>query len=119
MARVLIADDAMFMRESIKKMLLANGHEVAGESEDGKETIEKFMECKPDLVILDITMPGMNGIDVLKYIMELDAEARVIICSAIGQTEVIAKAIQLGAKDFIVKPFGEEQMIGAIEKVMK
>lgn len=119
MARVLVADDAIFMRATIKQMLEANGHSMVGEASDGRETIEMFKELKPDLIILDITMPGMDGIEALRRIREMDAQVKVIICSARGQQEIIAQAIQYGAEEFIIKPFKEEKLIAAIEKVMK
>ena len=119
MAKIIVADDAIFMRATIKKMLETNGHTVVGEASDGAETIEKFTELKPDLIVLDITMPGMNGIEALKRIRALDSKVKIIICSAIGQQEVIAQAIQCGAEEFIIKPFKEEQLLAAIEKVMK
>jgi two-component system chemotaxis response regulator CheY len=118
MARVLIVDDAMFMRMTIKQMLEAHGHSVAGEAGDGIEAVKKFIECKPDVVLLDITMPEMNGVDALKRIKELDPDARVVICSAMGQQAMVAQAIQYGAKDFIVKPFEEDRLIAAVDKIM-
>jgi two-component system chemotaxis response regulator CheY len=118
MARVLIVDDAMFMRMTIKQMLEAHGHSVAGEAGDGIEAVKKFIECKPDVVLLDITMPEMNGVEALKRIKELDPDARVIICSAMGQQAMVAQAIQYGAKDFIVKPFEEDRLIAAVDKIM-
>lgn len=119
MASVLIVDDAAFMRMTIKKMLEAHGHSMIGEAENGIEAIEQFAELKPDVVILDITMPEMNGIEALKRIKILDPNARIIICSAIGYQEMLAQAIECGAEDFIVKPFEEAHLIGAIEKVMR
>lgn len=118
MAKVLIVDDAAFMRMRIKQMLEANGHTMVGEAIDGIEAIEKFAELKPDVVILDITMPGMDGIEALKRIKVLEPKAKVIICSAMGYQELIARAIEQGAKEFIVKPFEAEQLIAAIEKVV-
>jgi two-component system chemotaxis response regulator CheY len=118
MARVLIVDDAMFMRMTIKQMLEAHGHSVAGEAGDGIEAVKKFIEYKPDVVLLDITMPEMNGVEALKRIKELDPDARVIICSAMGQQAMVAQAIQYGAKDFIVKPFEEDRLIAAVDKIM-
>jgi two-component system chemotaxis response regulator CheY len=118
MARVLIVDDAMFMRMTIKQMLEAHGHSIAGEAGDGIEAVKKFIECKPDVVLLDITMPEMNGVEALKRIKELDPDARVIICSAMGQQAMVAQAIQYGAKDFIVKPFEEDRLIAAVDKIM-
>jgi two-component system chemotaxis response regulator CheY len=118
MARVLIVDDAMFMRMTIKQMLEAHGHSVAGEAGDGIEAVKKFIECKPDVVLLDITMPEMNGVEALKRIKELDPDAKVVICSAMGQQAMVAQAIQYGAKDFIVKPFEEDRLIAAVDKIM-
>lgn len=118
MARVLIVDDAMFMRMTIKKMLEAHGHSVAGEAGNGVEAVKKYMEIKPDVVLLDITMPEMNGVEALKRIREVDAKAKVIICSAMGQQEMVAQAIQNGAKDFVVKPFEESRLVAAVNRVM-
>lgn len=118
MARILIVDDAMFMRASLKKMLEANGHTVCGEAGDGKEAIAKFQELKPDVTILDITMPEMSGIDALRCIKAIDAGAKIIICSAMGQQVMLAEAIQYGAKDFVVKPFQEDRLLAAVEKVL-
>lgn len=119
MARVLIVDDASFMRMTIKQMLEKNGHEAAGEAADGIEAVKKFIEVKPDVVLLDITMPEMNGVEALKRIKELEPTAKVIICSAMGQQAMVAQAIQGGAKDFIVKPFEADRLIAAIDRVMK
>lgn len=118
MAKVLIVDDAAFMRMTIKKMLEANGHEAAGEAENGVEAVKKFIELKPDIVLLDITMPEMNGVEALKRMKELEHDVKVIICSAMGQQAMVAQAIQSGAKDFIVKPFEEERLMASIDKVM-
>lgn len=118
MANVLIVDDAAFMRMSIKQMLEANGHSMAGEAGDGNEAIVKYKELNPDAVILDITMPNMNGIDALRYIKEYDPKAKVVICSAMGQQAMLAEAIQYGAKDFVVKPFEAKRLIAALDKVM-
>lgn len=118
MANVLVVDDAAFMRLSLKQILENHGHKMIGEAANGKEAIGKYMELKPDVTILDITMPEMNGLDALKFIKELDPNARVIICSALGQQEQLAKAIQYGATDFIVKPFDNSRLIAALEKVL-
>lgn len=118
MANVLIVDDAAFMRMTIKKMLEAHGHSVIGEAENGVVAVKKFIELKPDVVLLDITMPEMNGVEALKRIKELEPKARVIICSAMGQQAMVAQAIQYGAKDFIVKPFEEDRLIASVEKIM-
>lgn len=118
MAGVLIVDDAAFMRMTIKKMLEAHGHSVVGEAANGIEAIEKFITTKPDVVMLDITMPEMNGIEALKRIKELNPKAKIIICSAMGQQAMVAQAIQNGVSDFIVKPFEEERLIVAVESVL-
>lgn len=118
MAKILIVDDASFMRMTIKQMLEKNGHETVGEAGDGIEAVKKFIEVKPDVVLLDITMPEMNGVEALKRIKELDPTAKVIICSAMGQQAMVAQAIQSGAKDFIVKPFEADRLIAAIDRVM-
>lgn len=118
MAKVLVVDDAAFMRMSIQKMLEANGHEMIGEAENGVEAIKKYMELKPDIVLLDITMPEMNGVEALKEIKTKDPGAKVVICSAMGQQAMVAQAIQNGAKDFVVKPFEVDRLIAAIDRVM-
>lgn len=119
MAKVLIVDDAIFMRMTIKKILEENGHSMVGEAITGVEAIEKFAELKPDVVLLDISMPEMNGLEALKRIRILDPKAQVIICSALGQQDFVASAIENGAKDFIVKPFTATQLVEAVEKVLK
>lgn len=118
MARILIVDDAMFMRASIRRILENHGYTVCGEAGDGKEAVAKFKELQPDVTILDITMPEMSGIEALRCIKALDSGAKTIICSAMGQQAQLAQAIQYGAKDFIVKPFEEERLIAALEKVL-
>lgn len=118
MANVLVVDDAAFMRLTIRKMLEAHNHSVAGEAEDGEEAVEKYKQVKPDIVILDITMPKMNGVEALRRIKEADPEAKVIICSALGQQELLARTVEIGAKDFIVKPFEESRLIAAVDMVM-
>ncbi len=118
MAKVLVVDDAAFMCLTIQQMLERNGHTMVGQAANGKEAVEKFALLKPDLVILDITMPEMNGIEALKRIKIIDPKAKIIICSALGQKEMIAKAIEYGAENFIVKPFKEDLLIRAVEKSM-
>lgn len=118
MANVLVVDDTAFMRLSIKQILEKNGHKMIAEAADGKEAILKYTEYKPDVTILDITMPEMSGLDALAHIKENDPNAKVVICSALGQQEQLAKAIELGAKDFIVKPFEQDRMIAALNKVL-
>ncbi|WP_027726043.1 response regulator [Tuberibacillus calidus] len=116
--RILIVDDAAFMRMMIKDILVKNGFEVVAEASDGREAIEKYQEYKPDLVTMDITMPEMDGITSLKKIRELDPQAKVIMCSAMGQQAMVIDAIQAGAKDFIVKPFQNDRVIEAINKTL-
>lgn len=119
MANILIADDAIFMRASIKKLVEESGHTVIGEAADGEEAINKFTELKPDVIILDITMPNTDGIEALKRIKAIDPAAKIIICSAVGQPAIIAKAIESGAREFIVKPFESAHLLAAIEKIMR
>ncbi|MCI9123276.1 MAG: response regulator [Eubacterium sp.] len=116
--KVLICDDAAFMRMMIKDILSKNGYEIAGEAENGVKAVEKYNETKPDLVLMDITMPEMDGIQALKAIRELDGNACVIMCSAMGQQAMVIEAIQSGAKDFIVKPFQAERVLEAVKKVV-
>ena len=115
---VLICDDAAFMRMMTKDILTKNGYNIAGEAENGKKAVEKFNETKPDLVLMDITMPEMDGIQALKKIKEMDPGACVIMCSAMGQQAMVIEAIQSGAKDFIVKPFQAERVLEAVKKVI-
>ena len=111
---VLICDDAAFMRVMIKDILTKNGYDVAGEAENGLKAVEKYNETKPDLVMMDITMPEMDGIQALKKIKEADANATVIMCSAMGQQAMVIESIQSGAKDFIVKPFQVDRVLEAV-----
>ncbi len=115
---ILICDDAAFMRMMIKDILTKNGYNVAAEAENGVKAIEKYTETKPDLVLMDITMPEMDGIQALKKIKELDPGASVIMCSAMGQQAMVIESIQSGAKDFIVKPFQADRVIEAVKKVV-
>ena len=113
---ILICDDAAFMRMMIKDILTKNGYTVAGEAENGAKAVEKYTELKPDLVLMDITMPEMDGIQALKKIRELDPKASVIMCSAMGQQAMVIESIQSGAKDFIVKPFQADRVLEAVRK---
>ncbi|NLJ91079.1 MAG: response regulator [Clostridiales bacterium] len=116
--RILVCDDAAFMRMMIKDILTKNGYEVVGEAENGNVAVERYNELKPDLVLMDITMPEMDGIEALKQIMANDPSAKVIMCSAMGQQAMVIESIKAGAKDFIVKPFQAERVLEAIEKVV-
>ncbi|ATO47945.1 MULTISPECIES: response regulator [Brevibacillus] len=116
--KVLIVDDAAFMRMMVKEILTKNGFTVVGEASDGAQAVEKYKELGPDLVTMDITMPEMDGITALKEIRKMDPNARVIMCSAMGQQSMVIDAIQAGAKDFIVKPFQADRVIEAIKKTL-
>ncbi|MCI5955179.1 MAG: response regulator [Lachnospiraceae bacterium] len=115
---ILVCDDAAFMRMMIKDILTKNGYNVAGEAENGLKAVEKYKEVTPDLVLMDITMPEMDGIQALKEIKKVDAGAKVIMCSAMGQQAMVIESIQAGAKDFIVKPFQADRVIEAVKKVV-
>lgn len=115
---ILVCDDAAFMRMMIKDILTKNGYEIAGEAENGLKAVEKYSETKPDLVLMDITMPEMDGIQALKKIKEMDGDAKVIMCSAMGQQAMVIESIQSGAKDFIVKPFQADRVLEAVKKVV-
>ena len=115
---VLIVDDLLFMRTAIKNILENNGITVAGEAENGLMAVQLYKIKKPDIVLMDITMPVMNGIKALDRIMQLDRQANVIMCSALGQSRYIIKSIQLGAKDFVIKPFKAERILSSIKKVL-
>ena len=115
---ILICDDAAFMRMMIKDILTKNGYVVVGEAENGAKAVEKYNETKPDLVLMDITMPEMDGIQALKKIKEGDPDATVIMCSAMGQQAMVIESIQSGAKDFIVKPFQADRVLEAVKKVV-
>ena len=115
---VLICDDAAFMRMMIKDILTKNGYTIAAEAENGKIAVDKYNETKPDLVLMDITMPEMDGIQALKTIKGNDPGASVIMCSAMGQQAMVIEAIQSGAKDFIAKPFQAERVLEAVKKVI-
>ena len=115
---ILIVDDAAFMRMMIKDILTKNGYTVAGEAENGVKAVEKYNEVKPDLVLMDITMPEMDGIEALRKIKEQDPSAVVVMCSAMGQQAMVIESIQAGAKDFIVKPFQPDRVLEAVSKVL-
>ena len=115
---ILICDDAAFMRMMIKDILTKNGYEIAAEAENGQKAVEKYSEARPDLVLMDITMPEMDGIQALKKIKAMDPSANVIMCSAMGQQAMVIEAIQSGAKDFIVKPFQADRVLEAVKKVV-
>ena len=120
---ILICDDAAFKKKnltgmSVSDILTKNGYNIAGEAENGAKAVEKYAELKPDLVLMDITMPEMDGIEALKKIKETDPNAAVIMCSAMGQQAMVIESIQSGAKDFIVKPFQADRVLEAVQKVV-
>ncbi len=115
---ILLVDDAAFMRMMIKDILVKNGYNVVGEAENGLKAIEKYKELKPGLVIMDITMPEMNGIEAARGIKAIDSNALIIMCSAMGQQAMVIEAIQAGARDFIVKPFAADRVLEAVQKVI-
>ena len=117
-ARILVVDDAAFMRMMLKDILSKNGFEVVGEAENGQKAVEKWQELRPDLTTMDITMPEMDGISAVKEIKKVDANAKVIMCSATGQQAMVIEAIQSGARDFIVKPFQPDRVIEAVRKAL-
>jgi len=116
--RVLIVDDAAFMRMMIKNVLTQNGYEVAGEASNGQEALVLYDKLKPDLVTLDITMPEMDGIQTLKELLKMDPSANVIMVTAMGQQQLVIEAIQVGAKDFVVKPFQPDRLLEAVRKAL-
>ena len=118
MANILLVDDAAFMRMMLKDILTKNGYNVAGEAENGLKAIDKYRELKPDLALMDITMPEMDGLQALKKIKAGDPSAVVIMCSAMGQQAMVIEAIQSGARDFIVKPFQPDRVLEAVRKVI-
>lgn len=116
--RVLIVDDAVFMRMKLKDILEKNGYEVVAEAQNGIEAIEKYKAEKPDLVTMDITMPELDGVSALREIRKIDPNAKVIMCSAMGQQSMVMDAIQAGAIDFIVKPFETDRVIKSLDKAI-
>lgn len=117
MPKILIVDDAEFLRVRISKMLTGDGYEVI-EAENGLRAIEFYQAHHPDLVLMDITMPEMDGLTALKQIRAIDAKAKVIMLTALGQESVVLEAIKLGARDFVVKPFERDRVVNAIHKLL-
>lgn len=118
MARILIVDDAKFMRMILTNILKKTGHEVVGEGENGNQAVTLYSQLKPDLVTMDITMPELGGIEAVKAIKQDFPDAKIIMCSAMGQQRMVVEAIEAGAKDFIVKPFDETRVIDTIKRVI-
>lgn len=118
MARVLVVDDAAFMRKMVSDALVKGGHEVVGEARDGNEAVSRYQELRPEVTTLDITMPEKDGLAALQEIISLDPEARVVMCSALGQESKVLESIKIGAKDFVVKPFQPDRVLGAVDKAL-
>ena len=118
MARVLVVDDAAFMRKVVTDALAAGGHDVIGQAGNGAEAVEQFAALRPELTTLDITMPDKDGLEALSEIMTIDPEAKVLMCSALGQESKVIESIKLGAKDFVVKPFQPERLLEAVGKAL-
>jgi two-component system chemotaxis response regulator CheY len=118
MAKVLVVDDAAFMRKVLGDALAKGGHEVVGEAANGHEAVARFQELRPEVTTLDITMPELDGISALREILAFDPTARVVMCSALGQETKVLESIKAGAKDFVVKPFQPERVLEAIEKAL-
>jgi two-component system, chemotaxis family, chemotaxis protein CheY len=119
MARILVADDASFMRQTIREILESEGHEVVAEASDGIQAVEEFKKHHPDLVTMDIVMPRRSGIDAVRGIVQLDRKARIVMCSALGQETLVNEALQAGASDFIVKPFKPEAVAATLRRVLE
>ena len=116
--RVLIADDAIFMRTMLKDILRKEGYEIVGEARTGVEAVEKYQELRPDLVTMDIVMPDKDGIEAVRDIIAFDPQAKILMCSAMGQQSLVIEAIQAGARDFVVKPFQPSRVLEAAARVL-
>jgi len=119
MARILVADDASFMRQIIREILESDGHEIVAEASDGIQAVEEWKKHHPDLVTMDIVMPRRSGIDATRAIVAADATARVVMCSALGQETLVTEALQAGATDFIVKPFKPDAVLATLRRVLE
>jgi two-component system chemotaxis response regulator CheY len=118
-AKILIVDDAIFMRRMLSDILKQGGYDVVAEAANGKEAVEQFRKSKPDIVTMDIIMPEMGGIDAVKEIIKADERAKILMVSAMGQQQLVVEAIQAGAKDFVVKPFEASRVLTAVERILK
>ncbi len=118
-ARILIVDDTLFMRRMLRDLLARYGYEVAAEARNGREALENYQSHHPDLVIMDITMPDMDGISAVRAILQEDPGARIVMCSALGQDGPMLEALQAGAQDFVLKPFLPEKVLEALQKVLQ
>lgn len=116
--KVLVCDDAIFMRAMIRQTLEEGGYEVVGEAEDGRQAIAKYRECNPDLVTMDIVMPALSGIDTVRAIVAMDPNARILVCSALGQDALARQALEAGAREYVVKPFRSSHILEAAERAL-
>lgn len=119
MKNILVVDDAEFMRTILKKILVNDGFTIVGEAQDAASGLEEYKKLKPNLVTMDICMPNKSGIEAIKEIIEFDPEAKILVCSSLGQELLVMEAIQLGAKDFIVKPFKKEKLVETVRKILE
>ncbi len=119
MARILVADDASFMRMMIREIVEEEGYEVVGEASDGAEAVDRYRELHPDIVTMDIVMPRRSGIDAVRGIIELDPSACVVMCSALGQESLVSESLEAGARDFIVKPFKPESVLATLRSALE
>ncbi len=117
-AKILISDDAAFMRVMIRGILTKHNYEIVGEAKDGREAVEMYKQLKPDLTTMDIIMPEVNGIEAVKEIIQFDSHAVIIMCSAMGQQAMVIEAIAAGAKDFVIKPFQPPRVVEAVERAL-
>lgn len=115
--RILIVDDLPFMRAALRRALTEARLEVAGEASDGREGVHRYLSLRPDIVLMDIAMPVMDGLTALRQILRQDPGARIVMCSAMGEDEMIMESIRLGAKDFIVKPFRPERVVAVVRRI--
>lgn len=118
-SRVLIADDAVFMREMLREILTEGGFEIVAEASDGIEAVEQFREHTPDLVTLDIVMPRKSGLEALRELVALGSDAAIVMCSALGQEALVMEALETGARDFVVKPFNPEHVVSVMSKAVQ
>ncbi|MEE8168454.1 MAG: response regulator [Candidatus Hydrothermarchaeales archaeon] len=118
MANILIVDDSAFMRNMVKDILVQEGHTIVGEAADGDDAIAKYKELRPEIVTMDVVMPGTDGIDAVRGIIESDPNAKIIMCSALGQREMVVDALEAGAKDYIVKPFQPLMVKEVVKKIL-
>jgi two-component system chemotaxis response regulator CheY len=118
MGKILIVDDTLFMRTLLKNILFSGGHAIVGEAGDGEDGVAKYKELKPDLVTMDIVMPKLNGIEALKAIREFDPTAKIVMCTAVGQEQMVKLAIKSGAKGYIIKPFQAPKVLEEVKNVL-